>query len=53
VRELAPGLHGWTARHPEWHPQGLGPVRAVLVTHGGPVLDGAAEALRDAVAAAP
>jgi hypothetical protein len=24
VRELAPGLLHWTARHPEWHPEGFG-----------------------------
>jgi hypothetical protein len=24
VQELAPGLHRWTARHPEWHPSGFG-----------------------------
>jgi hypothetical protein len=24
VRELAPGLLHWTARHPEWHPRGFG-----------------------------
>jgi hypothetical protein len=24
VKELAPGLHRWTARHPSWHPGGFG-----------------------------
>jgi hypothetical protein len=24
VAELAPGLHHWTARHPDWHPGGFG-----------------------------
>ncbi len=24
MREIAPGLHHWTARHPEWHPSGFG-----------------------------
>jgi hypothetical protein len=26
VHELTPGLHHWTARHPEWHPPGFGDV---------------------------
>jgi hypothetical protein len=80
MKELAKGLHRWTARHPSWHPaDGFGaevasfaletkdkhlllvdplptlqPLleqrpKAILTTHGQPVLSGATDALSKAI----
>jgi hypothetical protein len=39
VDELAPGLHRWTARHPNWHPAGFGAeVASFALIAGGDLL---------------
>jgi glyoxylase-like metal-dependent hydrolase (beta-lactamase superfamily II) len=39
VAELAPGLHRWTARHPDWHPAGFGAeVASFALVAGGDLL---------------
>jgi glyoxylase-like metal-dependent hydrolase (beta-lactamase superfamily II) len=38
VAELAPGLHRWTARHPDWHPEGFGAEVASFALQAGDTL---------------
>lgn len=56
LREIAPGLHRWTARHPDWHPSGDGFGREVgsyaLTTEDGALLLVDPLVLDDAQAAA-